>query len=240
MPSVVGVTLNQPSSISAEDAQVERFAVLYESEKSGGAPAPFQDVPLAPVKKPAESPRLDLATSSEAGGTRLTAELTKPVTDQTGTTRLISQQVSVLLSDVDAYAATTGLAAVLEASSETNTQAVSDDALATRLYGELQALLDDLNTLFDDLDLVLFPALPDDETLPDLDQYDFSDPYFERFCQLTWASWSGERPYDQETMFGLGLRSSSVLQLAIDFNRRIMDSVVSADAKSDAAEGDTN
>jgi hypothetical protein len=133
--------------------------------------------------------------------------------------------VSVLLSDVEAYAATQGLAQVLEASSKTNTQAVSDDALANRLYADLVSLLDDLGALFDDLDLVLFPPLPDDTDLPDLDQFTFTDPYYERLMQLTWSSWTGERPYDAEMMFGLGLRSSSVTTLGVDFTRRIMDSV---------------
>jgi hypothetical protein len=106
---------------------------------------------------------------------------------------------------------------------------ISADALSSRLYADLLRLLKDLGDLFDDLDLVLFPPLPDEAGLPDLDQFTFTDPYYERLMQLTWSSWSGQRQYDAEMMFGLGLRSSSVTTLAVDFTRRIVDSVAPDD-----------
>jgi hypothetical protein len=227
MASIVGVTLNQPNSLNDMDTAVERFAVLYESQAAVGADAPFQDIAQPSVKRTQETaPRLDITAQVDGRGTLLKATLAKEVIAADGTAEVVTKQTTVLLPDIDAMAATRGLADVLENSSELNTRPTSQDALANRLYEELQVLIDDLNNLFDDLDLALFAPLPADPGgLPNLDQFTFTDAYYERFWQLTWASWSGERPYDMQTMVELGMRSSAVTTLGVDFTRRIVDSV---------------
>jgi hypothetical protein len=227
MASIVGVTLNQPNSLNETEIDVERFAVLYESKASVGADAPFQDIAQPAVKRSQETvPRLDITAQVEGRGTLLKATLAKEVLAADGTSGIVTKQTTVLLTDIDPEAATRGLAEVLESSSDLNTRPTSQDALATRLFEELEVLIDDLNSLFDDLDLALFAPLPADPGgLPDLDRFTFTDAYYERFWQLTWASWSGERPYDMQTMVELGLRSSAVTTLGVDFTRRIVDSV---------------
>ncbi len=244
MSGLLRVSINQPTSSGGDGrTDAEDFAVLYASTKQGSdAAAPFKDIAQpAPVAVPdnATSPKLRLSTTAQDDGTtRLSGELTLKAKDETGADILVTRDVSVLVADGSAADVTDALVKVLArdpggegGAGETDPDAAAREQLVLE---SLAALIEALGALFPDVDLVLFPALPDwsgDTT--GMGDYDFANPYDERFWQMAWAALNDDAaPADMDVMLGLSLRSSSVTPIAVEFSRDVLKAVQSGPRRS--------
>jgi hypothetical protein len=241
MASIVAVTLNQPTSRGGDvETQIERFAILYDTESGGRmtgtqvrdqtVPAVARAVPLRfdPQLNPGQ---LALTTTAEGAGTRISARLTQPAVSAEAP---LDRETSVLIADASALAVTQALVEVLADSAYQAQEPAANAELTARLYAQLRVLIEDLGDLFPNLDLTLFAPLPDIPGLPDLDQYTFVNAYDHRLWQMTWSSMLGETTYSPDAIFELSVQSAAVTGLALSFYRQTLESMQSAAAAPQA------